>query len=134
MYLSSTWLWATFCFFNWLFIVALTARSYRDCHLLGMRNIRSWFHYHLLCYFRSEAVHHFVNNNGFKSCETLNLFISSGIWGPTRHLSLKITNSLVVFRLRKPLKTSTRLAGHGMWTRDLPNANLVRYHGATSLG
>ena len=22
----------------------------------------------------------------------------------------------------------------GIWTRDLPNASLVRYHGATSLG
>ena len=46
----------------------------------------------------------------------------------------KITNSLAILRLRKPLKTSTRLAGHGIWTRDLPNASLVRYHGATSLG
>ena len=87
----------------------MTARSYRDCHLLGMRNItRNFlgvrFHCHLLGYFRSEAVDHFVNN-GFRSCETLNLYISSGIWGPTRHLSLKITNTgtLVIFRLRKPL-------------------------------
>ena len=47
---------------------------------------------------------------------------------------LKITNSLAILRLRKPLKTSTRLAGHGIWTQDLPNASLVRYHGATSLG
>ena len=31
-------------------------------------------------------------------------------------------------------KTSVRLAGTGIWTRDLPNANLVRYQGATSLG
>ena len=31
-------------------------------------------------------------------------------------------------------KTSVRLAGTGIWTRDLPNASLVRYHGATSLG
>ena len=46
----------------------------------------------------------------------------------------KITNSLAILRLRKPLKTSTRLAGHGIWTRDLPNASLLRYHGATSLG
>ena len=46
----------------------------------------------------------------------------------------KITNSLAILRLRKPLKTSSRLAGHGIWTRDLPNASLVRYHGATSLG
>ena len=93
------------------------------------------FHCHLLGYFGSEAVHHFViNNMVFRSCETLNLYISSGIWEPTRYLSLKITNSLVIFRLRKPLITLTRLAGHGIWTRDLPNASLVRYHGATSLG
>ena len=46
----------------------------------------------------------------------------------------KIANSLAILRLRKALKTSTRLAGHGIWTRDLPNASLVRYHGATSLG
>ena len=46
----------------------------------------------------------------------------------------KITNSLAILRLRNPLKPSTRLAGHGIWTRDLPNASLVRYHGATSLG
>ena len=50
------------------------------------------------------------------------------------HLPLKITNSLAIFRLRKPPKTSTRLAGHRIWTRDLPNATLVRYHCATSLG
>ena len=43
-------------------------------------------------------------------------------------------NNYLILRLRKPLKTSTRLAGHGIWTRDLPNASLVRYHGATSLG
>ena len=87
------------------------------------------FHCHLLGYFRSEIVHHLV-----RSCETLNLYICSGIWGPTKHLSLKITNSLVIFRLRKPLETLTRLAGLGIWTRDLPNASLMRYHGATSLG
>ena len=52
-----------FCFFfNWLFVVALTARSYRDCHLLGMRNFRSQIS--LLGYFTSEIVH-FVNN-GFQ--------------------------------------------------------------------
>ena len=49
-------------------------------------------------------------------------------------LIFKITNSLAIFRLRKPLKCSTRLAGLGIWTRDLPNASLVRYHGPTSLG
>ena len=31
-------------------------------------------------------------------------------------------------------KTPVRLVGTGIWTRDLPNASLVRYHGATSLG
>ena len=31
-------------------------------------------------------------------------------------------------------KTSVRLVGTGIWTRDLPNASLVCYHGATSLG
>ena len=31
-------------------------------------------------------------------------------------------------------KTSVRLVGTGVRTRDLPNASLVRYHGATSLG
>ena len=37
--------------------------------------------------------------------------------------------------LRKTTKkTSVRLVGIGIWTRDLPNASLVRYHGATSLG
>ena len=30
-------------------------------------------------------------------------------------------------------KTSVRLVGTGIRTRDLPNASLVRYHGATSL-
>ena len=31
-------------------------------------------------------------------------------------------------------KTTVRLVGTGIWTRDLPNASLLRYHGATSLG
>ena len=31
-------------------------------------------------------------------------------------------------------KTAVRLVGTGIWTRDLPNESLVRYHGATSLG
>ena len=30
--------------------------------------------------------------------------------------------------------TPVRLVGTGIWTRDLPNASLVRYHGVTSLG
>ena len=46
----------------------------------------------------------------------------------------KITNSLAILILRKPLKTSTRLVGLEIWTWDLPNESLVRYHGATSLG
>ena len=31
-------------------------------------------------------------------------------------------------------KTPVRLVGTGIWTKDLPNSSLVRYHGATSLG
>ena len=31
-------------------------------------------------------------------------------------------------------KTSVRLVGTGIWTRDRPNSSLVLYHGATSLG
>ena len=31
-------------------------------------------------------------------------------------------------------KTPVRLVGTGIRTQDLPNASLVRYHGATSLG
>ena len=31
-------------------------------------------------------------------------------------------------------KTTVKLVGTGIRTRDLPNASLVRYHGATSLG
>ena len=34
----------------------------------------------------------------------------------------------------KPRKTPVRLVGTGIRARDLPNASLVRYHGATSLG
>ena len=45
---------------------------------------------------------------------------------PTQHLPLWLRKSTK--------KTSVRLAGTGIWTRDLPNASLVRYHGATSLG
>ena len=30
--------------------------------------------------------------------------------------------------------TSVRLLGTGIWSRDLPNASLVHYHGATSQG
>ena len=31
-------------------------------------------------------------------------------------------------------KPPVRLVGTGIWTRDLPDASLVRYHGDTSLG
>ena len=56
-------------------------------------------------------------------------------YGDQPDISLwKITNSLAILSLRKPLETLTRLTGRGIWTRDLPNASLVRYHGATSLG
>ena len=44
---------------------------------------------------------------------------------PTQHLP---------WRLRKTTKKPVRLVGTGIWTRGLPNASLVRYHGATSLG
>ena len=43
---------------------------------------------------------------------------------PTQHLP---------WWLRKTMK-KLRLVGTGIWTRDLPNASLVCYHGATSLG
>ena len=61
------------------------------CHLLGNLSIRS-----------SP-----FDNSGFGSRESVNIkycINNSGIWGPTRHLSLKITNSLAILRLRKPLK------------------------------
>ena len=44
---------------------------------------------------------------------------------PTQHLP---------WWLRKTTKNSIRLVGSGIRTRDLPNASLVRYHEATSLG
>ena len=45
---------------------------------------------------------------------------------PTQHLP---------WWLRKTTKkTPIRLVGTGIWTRDLPNASLERYHGASSLG
>ena len=45
---------------------------------------------------------------------------------PTQHLP---------WWLRKTMeKTPVRLVGTGIRTRDLLNASLVRYHGATSLG
>ena len=89
-------------------------------------------HYCLL----GNLSHHF-DNNCFKSRETVNINIISIIveYGDQPDICLwKITNYLAILRLRKPLKTSTRLAGHGIWTWDLMNASVVRYHGATSLG
>ena len=114
-------------FFCWLFIVALTARSYRDCHLLGMSNCES-SNFTAIYRATSEVVHHFVDNNGLRSRETLTYGISSGIWGPTLHLSLKIIKYLVIFRLRKPLKTSTRLnlGPPECESRALPRCHLAR--------
>ena len=34
----------------------------------------------------------------------------------------------------KPRRNPVRLVGTGIWTRDLQNASLVRYHGATGFG
>ena len=62
---------------------------------------------HLLGHFRSSSL--FCWQQWIQVSKNIN----SGIWGSTRHLSLKITNSLAIFRLRKPLKASTRLVGHG---------------------
>ena len=45
---------------------------------------------------------------------------------PTQHLPLMIEEN--------HKKTLVRLVGTGIWTQDLPNASLVRYHRATSLG
>ena len=141
--------------------MAVTERFYRDCHLFQFGNGRLLIHWtsaityvvslfmvhgghlpghdvrqpHLWSNYMS-SIHHF-DNNGFRYRETLNYIFSSGIWGPTRHtrhLYLKITNSIAIFRLSKPLKTSTKLVGHGIWTLGLPNAGLMRYHEATSLG
>ena len=61
----------------------------------------------------SRHLSFFVNNNGFRYSETLNLYNFSGIWGPARHLSLKITNSLAIFRLTKPLKPQPGLPATG---------------------
>ena len=44
---------------------------------------------------------------------------------PTQHLP---------WWLMKTTKKPVRLVCTGIWTRDLPNVSLVRYHGATSLG
>ena len=52
-------------FIYWLFIVGLTTRSYRYCHLLGMSNCRSSI-FTAICWGTSEVFHHFVDNNGFR--------------------------------------------------------------------
>ena len=46
---------------------------------------------------------------------------------------IKIQHSICLDDWGKPRK-NPRLVGTGIRTRDLPNASLVRYHGATSLG
>ena len=90
------------------------------CHLLGNLSIRSspfWQQ----CFQISRNSKHWI----------VSIIVE---YGDQPDICLwEITNSLAILRLRKPLKTSTRLAGHGIWTRDLPNASLVCYHGATSL-
>ena len=47
---------------------------------------------------------------------------------------MKIQPSICLDDWEKPQKNPVRLFGTGIRTRDLPNASLVRYHGATSLG
>ena len=47
---------------------------------------------------------------------------------------MKIQPSICLDDWGKPRKTPVRLVGTGIWTRDLPNASLVRYHEAISLG
>ena len=51
-----------------------------------------------------------------------------------RIVVMKIQPSICLDDWGKPRKTPVRLVGTGIRTRDLPNASLVRYHGATSLG
>ena len=47
---------------------------------------------------------------------------------------MKIQPSICLDDWGKPQKTPVRLVGTGIRTWDLPNASLLRYHGATSLG
>ena len=47
---------------------------------------------------------------------------------------MKIQPSICLDDWGKSRKTSVRLVGTKIWTRDLPNASLLRYHGTTSLG
>ena len=46
---------------------------------------------------------------------------------------MKIQPSICLVDEENHEKTPVRLVGNGIRTRDLPNACLVRYHGATSL-
>ena len=94
------------------------------------------YEFKLQCHLLEILSHHF-DNNGFSSRETVNIkyyINNSGIWDQPDICLWKIPNCLAILRLRKPLKTSTRLAGHGIWTRDLQNASIVHYQVATSLG
>ena len=99
--------------------------------------IYEWlYEFKLHCHLLGNLSHHF-DNNGIRSRETVNINIISIIveyWDQPDICLWKITNYLAILRLRKPLKTSTRLAGHRIWIRDLPNASLVRYQESTSLG
>ena len=47
---------------------------------------------------------------------------------------MKIQPSIALMTEESHEKTPVRLVGTGIRTRDLPNASLVPYHGATSLG
>ena len=51
--------------------------------------------------------------------------MDSGNENPTDHL---------LDDWEKPRKDLSEVGRPGIWTRDLPNVSLVRYHGATSLG
>ena len=71
-----------------------------------------------------------------RSRETLNVIICSGIWGPTRHLSLKITKSLAIFRLTNTTENLNQVGRPRDLTpgppecesRALPRSNLARFH------
>ena len=47
---------------------------------------------------------------------------------------IKLQPSICLDYRGKPRETPVRLVGTGIRTRDLPNASLVFYHGATLLG
>ena len=54
--------------------------------------------------------------------------------GQMDRVVMKIQPSICLDDWGKPRKNPVRLVGTGIRTRDLPNACLVRFHGATSLG